>query len=175
MHMTIQLTLKCGLRDQELMHLEFSDIQWGEKTLRIKGKPKWRFRVKDHEQRDIPIADDVLDELATKKQAATGCSLILGTERCHPNTKLLRLLKVLARKAKLNCGRCDGCKSNRRECKEFTLHKFRRTYITTLLRNQVDLRTVQAYAGHKDIESTMRYLRRASAKDAQAKLNAIQW
>ena len=62
-----------------------------------------------------------------------------------------------------------------RECQEFTLHKFRRTYITTLLRSGVDLRMVQAYAGHKDIASTMRYLRPASAKEAQAKLNGIEW
>lgn len=55
----------------------------------------------------------------------------------------------------------------------FTLHKFRRTYITALLRNGIDLRTVQVYAGHKDIASTMRYQRPASAKEAQAKLNSV--
>jgi site-specific recombinase XerD len=43
------------------------------------------------------------------------------------------------------------------------------------LRGGVDLRTVQAYAGHKDIASTMGYLRPASAKEAQAKLNTIEW
>jgi hypothetical protein len=67
----------------------------------------------------------------------------------------------------MNCGSCEGCKAKRRECETFTLHKFRRSYITTLLRNGIDLRTVQAYAGHKDIASTMRYLRPASAKEAQ--------
>ncbi len=85
------------------------------------------------------------------------------------------MLKNLARKVKLNCGRCAGCRSKNRACGEYTLHRFRRTYITTLLRNGVDLRTVQAYAGHKDIASMMRYLRPASAKEAQAKLNAIEW
>jgi integrase len=93
----------------------------------------------------------------------------------NPNTKLLFALKTLARRAKMNCGRCEGCKSKRRECESFTLHKFRRSYITTLLRNGIDLRTVQAYAGHKDIASTMRYLRSASAKEAQGKLNAVVW
>lgn len=175
MHMTIQLALKCGLRDQELMHVEFSDIHWEDKTLRVKGKPKWGFRVRDHEQRDIPVPADVLAELEKRKKEDKPMSLVLGTKRGSPNSKLLRTLKALARKAKLNCGLCDGCKSKRRECQEFTLHKFRRTYITTLLRNGVDLRTVQAYAGHKDIASTMRYLRPASAKEAQAKLNAIHW
>ena len=171
----ILLALKCGLRDQELMHLEFSDINFKEKTLRVQGKPRWNFRVKTHEQRFVPVPNDVLDELNAWKERCSGKSLILGTKNGNPNTKLLFALKTLARRAKLNCSRCEGCKSKRRECKAYTLHKFRRSYITTLLRNGIDLRTVQAYAGHKDIASTMRYLRPASAKEAQGKLNAVQW
>jgi integrase len=175
MKVAILLALKCGLRDQELMHLEFSDINLSEKTLRVQGKPRWNFRVKTHEQRFVPVPDDVLDELKAWKEKREGKSLILGTKNGNPNTKLLFALKTLARRAKMNCGRCEGCKSKRRECESFTLHKFRRSYITTLLRNGIDLRTVQAYAGHKDIASTMRYLRPASAKEAQGKLNAVVW
>ena len=175
MKMAILLALKCGLRDQELMHLEFSDLNLADKTLRVQGKPRWNFKVKTHEQRHVPIPNDVLDELKAWKEKRTGQSLILGTKNGNPNTKLLFALKTLARRAKMNCGSCDGCKSKRRECESFTLHKFRRSYITTLLRNGIDLRTVQAYAGHKDIASTMRYLRPASAKEAQGKLNAVQW
>jgi integrase len=175
MKMAILLALKCGLRDQELMHLEFSDLNLADKTLRVQGKPRWNFKVKTHEQRHVPIPNDVLDELKAWKEKRTGQSLILGTKNGNPNTKLLFALKTLARRAKLNCGRCEGCKSKRRECEAYTLHKFRRSYITTLLRNGIDLRTVQAYAGHKDIASTMRYLRPASAKEAQGKLNSVVW
>lgn len=175
MKMTILLALKCGLHDQELMHLEFSDINIGDKTLRVQGKPRWNFRVKTHEQRIVPVPDDVLEALKAWKQQHGAKTLILGTKNGNPNTKLLLALKVLVRQAKLNCGHCQGCKSKRRECKEWTLHRFRRTYITTLLRNGIDLRTVQAYAGHKDIASTMRYLRPESAREAQGKLNAVVW
>ncbi len=171
----ILLGLKCGLRDRELMHAEFSDINRSEKTFRVQGKPQWKFKVKTHEQRDVPVPDALLEELKNWKAHRAGKALILGTGTEKPNTKLLLMLKNLARKAKLNCGRCAGCRSKNRACGEYTLHRFRRTYITTLLRNGVDLRTVQAYAGHKDIASTMRYLRPASAKEAQAKLNAIEW
>ena len=175
MRMAILMGLKLGLRDGELIHAEFSDINRAEKTFRVRGKPQWGFKVKTHEQRDVPVPDDVLAELDIWKSQCPGQTLILGTKNRQPNTKLLRALKRLARQAKLNCGRCEGCQSKRRECREYTLHEFRRTYITTLLRNGVDLRTVQAYAGHKDIASTMRYLRPASAKEAQAKLNTIVW
>lgn len=175
MRVAILLGLKCGLRDQELMHVEFQDIDRREKTLRVRGKPQWHFRVKTHEQRDVPVPADVLKEIEQWKARRSGQTLILGTRPGNPNTKLLQMLKSLARRAKLNCGRCRGCHSKRRECGEYTLHRFRRTYITTLLRNGLDLRTVQAYAGHKDIASTMRYLRPASAKETQKKLNAIAW
>jgi integrase len=51
-----------------------------------------------------------------------------------------------------------------------------RTYITKMLRGlKGDLRTVQAYAGHKDIASTMRYLVPESTEEAQAKVDAIKW
>jgi integrase len=156
------------------MHLEFTDINWEEKTLRIQAKAKWHFIPKMWEQRDIPIPDNLFEELFQWKNANSGQTLFLGTKNRTPNTHLLRALKRLVYRAGLNCGICDSC-HEQHECEEYTLHKFRRTYITTLLRNGVDLRTVQAYAGHKKIESTMRYLRPVAASEAHEELNAVKW
>ena len=173
--MVILTAWKTGLRDQELMHLEFADIDWRESTLRVRAKPQWGFKVKDKEQRDVPIPADVLHVLKVWEQKRAGKSLVLGTEADRPNDKMLRSLKRLAKRAGLNCKRCTGCKSVNNECREFTLHKFRRTYITTMLRRGFDLRTVQAYAGHADLASTMRYLRPASASTVHERLNAMEW
>jgi|CZKZ01.1.fsa_nt_gi integrase len=174
MKICILLGLKTGLRDQELMHLEFRDINWKDKTLRVQSKEQWGFLPKTWEQREIPIPDDLVAELAAWQKTREGQELVLGTKNHKPNTKLLRTLKRMVHRAGLSCGRCKGCKEIN-ECKEFTLHRLRRTYLTVLLRNGIDLRTVQAYAGHKDLASTMRYLRPASAKEAQSRLNAVQW
>jgi integrase len=87
---------------------------------------------------------------------------------------LLRRLKTAVRKAGMNCGQCGGCE-NTKECEHWYLHKFRATYITTLLRNGLDLRTVMKLSGHSDLESVMRYLRPAEGKEVQDKVNAIQW
>ena len=174
MKICILLGLKTGLRDQELMHLEFRDINWKDKTLRVQSKEQWGFLPKTWEQREIPIPDDLVAELAAWQKTREGQELVLGTKNHKPNTKLLRTLKSMVHRAGLSCGRCKGCKEIN-ECKEFTLHRLRRTYLTVLLRNGIDLRTVQAYAGHKDLASTMRYLRPATGTEAQAKLNAVAW
>jgi integrase len=175
MHLAIGLALKCGLREQEIVYLEWHDIHVSDKVLRVSSKPRYDFRVKDSEERDIPVPDDLLAELETWHKEHPKSGLLLSTERGFPNRKLLRTLKRLAKREKLNCKRCDGCMGRLGECQEWTLHKFRRTYCTTLLRSGLDLRTVQAYMGHADLASTMRYLRPASSAEAQARINAIQW
>jgi hypothetical protein len=50
-------------------------------------------------------------------------SLILATRNGKPNSKLLLALKGVARRMKLNCGRCEKC-IDRKECEEFTLQPF---------------------------------------------------
>lgn len=175
MRMVMLVALKLGLRDQELRYVEFSDINKQEKTLRVRGKPKWKFRVKKHEQRDIPIPDDLFTALIEWERQRPKQTPILATSSGRPNRRLLQALKRVARRLGLNCGRCDGCKSKYHECAEFTLHRFRRTFLTALLRSGVDLRTVQSFAGHKDLASTMRYLRPAAGSEVRDKINAVKW
>jgi integrase len=175
MHLAIGLALKCGLREQEIVYLEWSDIHRQDKVLRVSSKPAYGFRVKDSEERDIPLPDDLLAELKQWHENHPKATPLLATKGGAPNQKLLRTLKRLAKNEKLNCSRCEGCQGNLGECQEWTLHKFRRTYCTTLLRSGLDLRTVQSYMGHADLASTMRYLRPASSEEAQARINAIRW
>jgi integrase len=175
MRLAIELGLKCGLRELEIVYLEWSDINWQDKTLRVQGKTSWGFAVKDTEQRDVPIPNDLVTRLEDRQKGHGKNRLIVGTKNSKPNMHLLRQLKRLVNRAKLNCGVCEGCKSSGKECKEWNLHKLRRTYATKLLRNAIDLRTVQAYMGHADLASTMRYLRPAGSKETQERINAIQW
>jgi len=173
--LTYSLALKCGLREQELMHLEYADVDEQSSVLRVRSKPRFDFKVKDSEERDVPVPDDVLADIRARREANPKGTLTLPTAGGRPNGKLLRTLKRLAKNAGLNCGRCEGCESELQECSEWTLHRFRRTYCTTLLRSGLDVRTVQGLMGHADIETTMRYLSPASADTMQAQINAVQW
>ncbi len=175
MRMVIELGLKCGLRDQEIRHFEWSDIHWEDSILRVSSKPHWGFKVKDSEERDIPIPSDLLRHLRARRKTHPDSKLVLPTSGGKPNRKLLRTLKRLAKNAGLNCGVCDGCKGKAGECQQWTLHKLRRSYCTGLLRNGVDVATAQRYMGHADLESTMRYLQPAAAKESQRTINAIKW
>lgn len=193
MRMVVDMALMLGLRDQELRFASWTDIDWHHSAFRVQGKPGLGFAVKDSEQRDVPIPQQLLARLKDRHAKNPKSKLIIGTAKDTANTHLLRSLKRLARAAGLNCGQCKNCKvlkptkeesslvkrksdpTTGQECERWTLHKFRRTYLTTLLRTGSDLRTVQAIAGHADLESTMRYLRPASTSEMQAKVNAIDW
>lgn len=169
----ILLALQCGLREQELSHLEWRDLNLKEGVLRVRSKPEWKFQVKDAEERDIPIPAELLAELVAERKENPKTRLVVGNSDDKPERHLLRELKRLARAAGLNCGTCEGCVAPNKECREWTIHKFRRTYCTSLLRSGIDLRTVQAFMGHADMASTMRYLRPAAGKEVRQKLNAV--
>jgi integrase len=175
MRLAINMSLQLGLREQELIYSEWSDIDWHHLEFKVQGKASYGFAVKDMEQRAIPIPAELATDLKAWKAGHPKRTLILGTKTAKPNGHLLRTLKRLAKRAGLNCGRCDGCKGQLGECQEWTLHRFRRTYLTTLLRQGIDARTVQAFAGHSELTTTLRYLKPASAREMQAKINAVKW
>jgi integrase len=168
------LVLKTGLREQEAMCLEWSDISFPTKTLTIHSKPELGFRIKDKEERSVPVPDDLLKRLKAYQKANPEKRFVIGNGKDRPEIHLLRLLKKLVKDAGLNCGRCEKCKS-REECERWFLHKFRATYCTQLLRSGLDLRTVQQMMGHSDIASTMRYLRPQEDAHTQSRINSIQW
>ena len=169
MRVAIILGLRLGLREQEIAAAEWSDIDREHRTFRVQSKPHRNFVVKDKEERDVPIPLDVLDVL-TRWQAQRQTTLIVGVGVKHDrvNGHLLRQLKAVANRARIG--------KDEKFLAEATLHKLRRTYVTTMLRSQkLDLRTIQAFVGHSDIESTMRYMRPAAARETLAQVDAIEF
>jgi site-specific recombinase XerD len=97
---------------------------------------------------------------AWKAKSDKPCSLAFPTAGCNPKLNFLDDLKVVAELAKLNP-------------ENFWLHKFRATFATRCQWAGVDLRTVQQWLGHSDMESTMRYLKPSRSQQTRQKVNEI--
>jgi len=141
-----------GLRDQELAHLQWSDLNLAKGFLRVGAKPEHGFVPKDWEEREIPLHADlvaILKELPRKH-----AKLVFPSFRGNPNGHLLRLLNTIVDRAKLP-GR-------------WYVHKFRKTFATRALEKGADIRTVQALLGHKNITTTARYLSTSTDKMREA-------
>jgi integrase len=170
--------LKTGMRMQEAMHLEWTNVDFRTKKIRVRERldddTENDVRIKDRAERSIPLSDDLALSLKQLKKDRPKSHLVLGTANDTPNWKWLQMLKRAVRKAELNCGRCKGCKSTA-ECSRWKIHQFRATYTTMLLRGGVDVRTVMSYTGHADMATVMRYLTPADSKHTQSKINSIEW
>src|ERR1700716_3443885 len=153
--------LMTGMREQELMYAYWSHINLAHATVRVSHKPDRGWTPKAYKEREIPIPAKLAKNLrAWKAKADKTCGLVFPTAGCKPKLDFLDCLKAIAERAKLD-------EDN------FWLHKFRATFATRCLWAGVDLRTVQQWLGHSDMESTMRYLKPARNEAVRMKVNEI--
>jgi len=82
------------------------------------------------------------------------------------------MLKQVAFRAGLNCGRCETvdegksvCCATHPCCGEWELHSFRKTGATRHHANGVSVRKIQAWLGHESLEVTLAYLGVEDAAD----------
>jgi integrase len=156
-----QFFLMTGMREQEVMHTYWSDINLAHATVRVSHKPDRGWTPKAYKEREIPIPAKLVKSLkAWKAKANKACDLVFPTAGCNPKLDFLDCLKAVADRANLG-------EDN------FWLHKFRATFATRCLWAGVDLRTVQQWLGHSDMESTMRYLKPSRSRQTREKVNEI--
>ncbi len=125
--------LGTGFRETEVMYCTWSNVDLKSKVVSVWSKPEMAFRVKDKEERSVPIPDSLITVLADRKKRSTSM-LVFPSESGKPNGHFLRLLKELAFHASLNCGECktktgQSCGTHP-VCSNWTSHKFRRTFAT---------------------------------------------
>lgn len=153
--------LLTGMREQEVMHCSWDDVHLSRGTVTVRYKPEYGFSPKNYKEREIPIPAKLAKSLkAWKTKSDKTCGLVFPTAGCKPKLDFLDGLKAVAERAKLD-------KEN------FWLHKFRATFATWSLWAGVDLRTVQQWLGHSDMESTMRYLKPSRSQQVREKVNEI--
>jgi integrase len=153
--------LMTGMREQKVMYTYWDDVNFAASTVRVSHKPDRGWTPKEYKEREIPIPAKLAKNLkAWKAKSDKTCTLVFPTAGCRPKLDFLDCLKAVAERAKLDP---DG----------FWLHKFRATFATRCLWAGVDLRTVQQWLGHSDMESTMRYLKPSRSQHVRDKVNEI--
>lgn len=174
----IKFCLSSGFRDREIRYVSWRDVDLRNFVVRVTAKPFWKFRPKNYEERAVPLPAAMIEQLRQLKarRNATPAELIFPNTKGKPNSLHTEVVKEIAHRAKLNCGQCVTKHGNRCAqgpyCQRFYLHKFRHTFATEHLRHGIDVRTLQGWMGHRDIQSTMVYLKGIQSKDALVKVNS---
>ena len=152
--------LMTGEREQEVIYTYWSDVNLNHAVVRMTHKTDRGWTPKAYKERTIPIPNKLVERLKARKASRPDkkCNLLFPTSGCKPKLDFLDCCKAIAKRAGLDPN-------------EFWLHKFRATFATTHLWNGTDLRTVQDWMGHKDLESTMRYLKPQRGQQVREKVN----
>jgi integrase len=142
--------LGTGMREAEVSVGEHTDINAEKKTISIVEKPYFGFKPKDCEKRVVPIPDELIAQLAARKN---GSSLIFG-KHGQPDGHLIRRLKMVAFKGGLNCGKCRGTVNGKLVscadgpvCEKWILHRFRKNFATDRHQAGASARQIQKWLG----------------------------
>jgi integrase len=154
----IKFLLQTGVRDKEAAHAEWSDLDG--MNLNLMDKPRFSFRLKDKENRTIPLNPKLIARLqareARQEKEATKLgqdapTLIFPNSLNNPDLALdTRVQKVVER------AKAGGFDWNPKS--DVTMHKFRKNYATLMHRHGCEVTTVAELLGHSDTKTTQLYI-----------------
>lgn len=148
---TVQPVVVCalntGMRKSELLDLEWKNVNFGHRFIRIE-------RSKNNRSRKIPINSTVYEELSRLRRNGSTHVFTKGN-----STEPLRCIRSAYERAR----RCAGLSDVR-------FHDLRHTFATNLVMGGIDLVTVKEILGHSTIEMTVRY----SHPSDERKMSAVE-
>jgi integrase len=149
--------LGSGCREQEAAYAMYDDVSDG--VLHIRCKQEYpQYRIKDHEERLIPLADEVVRILDERRKRYPTSRLMFPTADGRPNGHLLRVIKRVGKRAGLRD-------------EDATLHRFRRTFASRLHNAGMSLVRIMELLGHSDLKTTERYLKGISTDADRRMMN----
>lgn len=152
--------LGTGLREGEVMYTLWKNIDFIGGVVSVRSRPEMSFRIKDKEERSVPVPDSLIASMVARKKHSTSVLVFPGTNG-KPNGHFLRMLQLLAFRTGLNCGESvtKGGKScmNHPVCGAWGLHKFRKTFATMHNEAGVSPRTIQRWLGHSDLATKLTF------------------
>jgi len=147
--------LSTGMRKAELENLEWADIDFRRRKIKIRCKEFWKPKTGE---REIPMNQGIcrlFKQLKVKNDQGLKSNFVFPhKDGFRIRIKLREQLIKVARRAKI---------------KDLTkLHSLRHTFASHLVMGGVDLPTVQKLMGHSDIQTTMIYAHLAPDHLAEA-------
>lgn len=133
--------LKTGLRRNELVFLEWNDINFEKKLIRVINKQA--HPTKSYRERHIPMDDKLTSLLLSLPRAKNNPYVFTTQQNTQRKNNLVAKLKKAAKRAGIQ--------------KNVTVHSLRHSFASNLVMAGVDLATVKELLGHADIHTTMRY------------------
>jgi integrase len=151
-------------------------MDWEAKQLWIGNKGD--FATKNRRGRHVPLSDELLEMLKAWIETHPDSTLLFPSAKGRVEGHFLRILQEVAHRAGLVCGNCANgkktCKDGSLGCREFGLHKWRKTAATNWHQSGVPLGDIQAYLGHSSLEITRVYLAvsESTSPIVRARINA---
>ena len=141
----ILTALRTGMRQGELKGLQWSSIDWQNRSLAVRHSrcdyTKTLVSPKSNRERHIPLDLDVY-EMLHKRKRSTGYVFIDTDKEPFDDKRLNLRLSKICKKAGL---------------RKITWHVLRHTFASHLAMKGVPMTTVQTLLGHSNITTTMRY------------------
>ena len=141
--LVINTFLCSGFRHGELTHAHYADFDYTGSKVRVTEKPEWDWHPKKYQERTVPIPRWLTQQIAERRKSHPDDKLVFPNINGTPDGHILRVLKRVSKRAGFS-GRVDD-------------HKFRATAATRWSKAFAP-QEVQYLLGHKDIQTTMRYL-----------------
>jgi integrase len=149
--------LMTGFREQEVIFATDRSVSFTNSTVSVRHNPNHGWTPKMYKERTLPVPPSLITKLYAR---GTTNGLLFATANGQPQYHFLEMAKHIAHRAGLPKD-------------TVWLHKFRATFASRCLWGGVDLRTVQAWMGHTDLASTMRYLKPQRGAAVREKVEAI--
>lgn len=169
----LNLLLGAGVREQEAAKAQVRDFRvegtGGINTFSVrhaKGSS-----VVDPKDRTVPLSAALAEQLKRYFAGKQPDDLAFpnGARKPKPEQHFLRTLKKRALKMGLNCGECVNKRglscAEHPVCRRWTLHKFRRTAASGMLRSGVALNDVMAVLGHTQPTTTLKHYAAVAAAE----------
>ena len=147
-----------GMRKAELEHLTWDDIDYEHKRVHIRAKDGWQ--PKNSRDRWVPMPEHLEAVFKALERQRKPRQKYIFTKNGEPLPSLNRSLKRRLKKLGI-------------DSTEISLHSLRYTYITTLIRQRINPKAVQRYAGHSDIRMTLEIYTSVLGEDMHEVMQAL--